>query len=147
MLLASLPLLCVLPLANFNFSCTYRPDFRVDQSKFPAPEFHSFTGTAFTAPNAMHSALWLAVGGGAGVPRDIEKALRKKLTHYRSSPMVVVMVDEIDQLLSHNRQVLRKLFEWADAPKSRLVSDTTCQACARLGQRLKSAQPLPLFSR
>ncbi|CAN0138313.1 unnamed protein product, partial [Ectocarpus sp. 12 AP-2014] len=35
--------------------------------------------------------------------------------------MLVVVLDEIDQLMTENRQVLRKLFQWADAPKSRLV--------------------------
>lgn len=74
----------------------------------------------------MHSALWQAVASSAEIPADAEKALGKKLTYARQptarSPMVVVVLDEIDQLMSHNHQVLRKLFEWADAPKSRLVS-------------------------
>lgn len=74
----------------------------------------------------MHSALWQAVASSPEIPADAEKALGKKLTYARQptarSPMVVVVLDEIDQLMSHNHQVLRKLFEWADAPKSRLVS-------------------------
>lgn len=74
----------------------------------------------------MHSALWRAVTGGMDVPLNIEKALSAKLKRHGkptcSSPMIVVVLDEIDQLMTQNRQVLRKLFEWADAPKSRLVS-------------------------
>lgn len=73
----------------------------------------------------MHSALWRAVTGGMDVPANIEKALSAKLKRRgkptATSPMIVVVLDEIDQLISQNRQVLRKLFEWADAPKSRLV--------------------------
>lgn len=74
----------------------------------------------------MHIALWQAVAGDETIPFDMEKALGKKLTYSRKptpkSPMIVVVLDEIDQLMSQNRQVLRKLFEWAGAPKSRMVS-------------------------
>lgn len=100
-----------------------------DQGKIPAPAFHAFTGTEFTTPEAMHGALWLAVGGEKDVEEgtDIEKKLSAKLKYRQktptvTSPMLVVVLDEIDQLMTQNRQVLRKLFEWADAPKSRLVS-------------------------
>lgn len=77
----------------------------------------------------MHGALWLAVTGAKEVEdgMDIEKKLTNKLKYWRKtptlkSPMLVVVLDEIDQLMTQNRQVLRKLFGWADAPKSRLVS-------------------------
>lgn len=74
----------------------------------------------------MHGALWSAISGKNSAPTNVEKALIDKLTRKgkssAKSPMIVVVVDEIDQLNSRNRQVLRKLFEWADAPKSRMVS-------------------------
>lgn len=77
----------------------------------------------------MHGALWLAVTGAKEIEEgiDIEKKLTNKLKYWQkaptlTSPMLVVVLDEIDQLMTQNRQVLRKLFEWADAPKSRLVS-------------------------
>lgn len=77
----------------------------------------------------MHGALWLAVTGAKEIEEgiDIEKKLNNKLKYRQktptvTSPMLVVVLDEIDQLMTQNRQVLRKLFEWADAPKSRLVS-------------------------
>lgn len=99
-----------------------------DQGKIPAPAFHAFTGTEFTTPEAMHGALWLAVTGEKDVEEgtNIEKKLSAKLKYRQktptvTSPMLVVVLDEIDQLMTQNRQVLRKLFEWADAPKSRLV--------------------------
>lgn len=83
----------------------------------------------------MHSALWRAITDGMDVPPNIEKALSAKLKRHGkptvSSPMVVVVLDEIDQLMTQNRQVLRKLFEWADAPKSRLVSYLCFPLCAR----------------
>lgn len=75
----------------------------------------------------MHRDLWHAITGGVEIPFNVEKALSSKLTYSKKStvrsPMIVVMVDEIDQLMSANRDVLRKLFQWADAPKSRLVSN------------------------
>lgn len=87
----------------------------------------------------MHGALWLAVTGGKGIEEgiDVEKKLSSKLKYRQksptaTSPMLVVVLDEIDQLMTQNRQVLRKLFEWADAPKSRLVSQTRlCVPCFR----------------
>lgn len=83
----------------------------------------------------MHTALWRAITCGKAVPVNIEKELSKKLKlrgkPTSTSPMLVVVLDEIDQLMSKNRQVLRKLFEWADAPKSRLVSDVMFRSCAR----------------
>lgn len=97
------------------------------QTGLPVPEFHTFTGTAFTNPSTMHGDLGRAISGQTDRPVDVEKAISMKLQRKGAactarSPMIVVVVDEIDQLHSHNRQVLRKLFEWAAAPKSRLVS-------------------------
>lgn len=72
----------------------------------------------------MHTALWRAMSDQKNLPSNVEKALTRKLTSKMpnsSLPMIVVVLDEIDQLMSQNRQVLRKLFEWADSPKSRLV--------------------------
>ncbi|CAM9110486.1 unnamed protein product, partial [Hapterophycus canaliculatus] len=101
---------------------------KFSKGKTPAPAFHSFTGTEFTSPTAMHDALWRAIIGGKQIGEgiDMEKQLDNKLRYHRkrptaTSPMLVVVLDEIDQLMTHNRQVLRKLFEWADAPKSRLI--------------------------
>ncbi|CAN0533149.1 unnamed protein product [Ectocarpus sp. 12 AP-2014] len=98
------------------------------QGHIPAPAFHAFTGTEFTSPNAMHGALWRAINGARGGEEGIgtEKKLDNKLKFWQkkptaTSPMLVVVLDEIDQLMTENRQVLRKLFQWADAPKSRLV--------------------------
>eukprot|EP00903_Cladosiphon_okamuranus_P019256 g17704.t1 len=98
------------------------------KGKIPTPTFHAFTGTEFTTPEAMHGALWLAITGEKEVEEgtNIEKKLSAKLKYRQkmptvTSPMLVVVVDEIDQLMTQNRLVLRKLFEWADAPKSRLV--------------------------
>lgn len=115
--------------SNQRLVLIYLPSFCSDQGKIPAPGFHAFTGTEFTTPEAMHSALWLAVTGNNEVEEgiNIEKKLSAKLKYRQktptvTSPMLVVVLDEIDQLLTQNRQVLRKLFEWADAPKSRLVS-------------------------
>lgn len=101
------------------------------QGKIPTPAFYAFTGTEFTTPEAMHGALWLAVTGEKYIEgsTNMEKKLSAKLKYRHktptvTSPMVVVVLDEIDQLMTQNRHVLRKLFEWAHAPKSRLVSHT-----------------------
>lgn len=109
----------------FHLSCPV-----LEQGHIPAPAFHAFTGTEFTSPNAMHGALWRAINGARRGEEGIgtEKKLDNKLKYWQkkptgTSPMLVVVLDEIDQLMTENRQVLRKLFQWADAPKSRLVRD------------------------
>lgn len=115
-----------LDVSNVLHSCIV-PSFS-DQGKIPTPAFHTFTGTEFTTPEVMHGALWRAVKGEKDEEgTNIEKKLSAKLKYRHktptvTSPMLVVVLDEIDQLMTQNRQVLRKLFEWADAPKSRLVS-------------------------
>lgn len=96
------------------------------QGEFCSPQFHTFTGTAFTDPEVMYAALWETLGDGIASPPSLEKALNTRLMHPKRShlalPMIVAVVDEIDQLLSRNHQVVRRLFEWAEAPDSRLVS-------------------------
>ncbi|CAM9305665.1 unnamed protein product [Choristocarpus tenellus] len=87
--------------------------------------FHTFQGASLTTPVAMFTAMWQALAGKEHEPLNMEKALSSKLKltskATRARPMIVLVVDEIDQLLSQGRQVLSKLFEWAHAPKSRLV--------------------------
>ncbi|CAM9126827.1 unnamed protein product [Discosporangium mesarthrocarpum] len=95
------------------------------EENFPPPIFHTLKGTSFTEPTAMYSALWQVVAGNEPAPSHrIEKLLGSKLTRTskpsRASPMIVLVVDEIDLLLSQDRQVLLKLFDWAHGPKSRL---------------------------
>lgn len=74
----------------------------------------------------MPNALWRAVSGQKELPTNVEQALSIKLKRKKKPtarlPMIVVVVDEIDQLMSENQRVLRKLFAWADAPYSRMVS-------------------------
>lgn len=103
------------------------------QAGLQIPKFHYFVGTGFTDPKAMHDALWCAISGKRSALTSVEKALSDRLARRgksANSPMVVVVVDEIDQLKSRNRQVLRKLFEWADAPRSRMVSTGSITASA-----------------
>ena len=119
----ALPLLyshCSL-LFSFLFSYT-------SQGKISKPEFRVLRGTALTERGSLHSGLWHAIAGDVKEPVDIERALSRKLIRPKKSTkrswMIVVVVDEIDQLMYHNHDVLRKLFEWADAPKSRLVRNS-----------------------
>lgn len=93
------------------------------QGDIATPEFHAFTGTSFVNPRVMYDSLWRGIMGGKSPPSNIEKTLNDRLKWATpTSPMVVVILDEIDHLMSNSPRVLRKLFEWAYAPKSRLVS-------------------------
>ncbi|KAJ6660599.1 hypothetical protein lerEdw1_017596 [Lerista edwardsae] len=51
---------------------------------------------------------------------DVIRKLEKRLTA-ESSPMVLVVLDEMDQLDSKGQDVLYTVFEWPSLPKSRLV--------------------------
>lgn len=94
------------------------------QGLMVTPQFQELVGTSFVSPETLYGTLWNAISGGKQPPINMEKALDLKLKVGKSArtPHVVVILDEIDQLMSRNQQVLRKLFEWAFSPNSRLVS-------------------------
>ncbi|NWT83826.1 CDC6 protein, partial [Lanius ludovicianus] len=83
---------------------------------------------------ALAQHLGLPVATGRGRIRSLEKHLMAQ------GPMVLLVLDELDQLESKGQDVLYTLFEWSQLPSSRLVLvglanalDLTDRSLARLG--------------
>ncbi|XP_069642461.1 cell division control protein 6 homolog [Haliaeetus albicilla] len=95
---------------------------------------------------AMAQQLGLPVAAGREVVRRLEKQLMAQ------GPMVLLVLDELDQLESKGQDVLYTLFEWPRLPSSRLVLvglanalDLTDRSLARLGARLAGSPQLLHF--
>ncbi|NXX22627.1 CDC6 protein, partial [Podargus strigoides] len=96
---------------------------------------------ALSSPHGVFPALAQQLGLPAGTGREGLRRLEKHLTA-RGAPMVLLVLDELDQLESKGQDVLYTLFEWPQLPGSRLVLvglanalDLTDRSLARLGAR------------
>ncbi|XP_040392668.1 cell division control protein 6 homolog [Cygnus olor] len=110
---------------------------------------------ALSTPHAVFPAVAQQLGlPGAG--REALRRLEKELT--AAGPMVLLVLDELDQLESKGQDVLYTIFEWPRLPGSRLVLiglanalDLTERSLARLHARLAPGPPrllhFPPYSR
>ncbi|XP_053944069.1 cell division control protein 6 homolog [Cuculus canorus] len=96
---------------------------------------------------AVAQQLELPVAGGREGPRRLEKELTAR------GPMVLLVLDELDQLESKGQDVLYTLFEWTRLPGSRLVLvglanalDLTDRSLARLRSCPRGAPQLLRFA-
>ncbi|NXQ87602.1 CDC6 protein, partial [Nyctibius grandis] len=95
---------------------------------------------ALGSPQGVFPAVAQRLGLPAAAGRDGVRRLEKQLT--APGPMVLLVLDELDQLESKGQDVLYTLFEWPQLPGSRLVLvglanalDLTDRSLARLGAR------------
>uniref|UniRef100_A0A8C5X8B3 Cell division cycle 6 n=1 Tax=Malurus cyaneus samueli TaxID=2593467 RepID=A0A8C5X8B3_9PASS len=93
---------------------------------------------ALGSPHGVFPALAQHLGLPAATGRERVRSLEKHLT--AQGPMVLLVLDELDQLESKGQDVLYTLFEWPRLPSSRLVLvglanalDLTDRSLARLG--------------
>ncbi|XP_054137637.1 cell division control protein 6 homolog [Melozone crissalis] len=100
---------------------------------------------ALGSPQSIFPALAQQLGLPVATGRERIRSLEKHLT--AQGPMVLLVLDELDQLESKGQDVLYTLFEWPQLPSSRLVLvglanalDLTDRSLARLGAHL-SAKP------
>uniref|UniRef100_A0A8B9TWU5 Cell division control protein 6 homolog n=1 Tax=Anas platyrhynchos TaxID=8839 RepID=A0A8B9TWU5_ANAPL len=108
-----------------------------------------------SSPHAVFPAVAQRLGvPGAG--REALRGLEKELT--APGPMLLLVLDELDQLESKGQDVLYTIFEWPRLPRSRLVLigvanalDLTERSLARLHARLAPGPPrllhFPPYSR
>ncbi|XP_074418085.1 cell division control protein 6 homolog isoform X2 [Larus michahellis] len=95
---------------------------------------------ALSSPQGVFPAVGQQLGLPAATGREGVRRLEKQLT--ARGPMVLLVLDELDQLESKGQDVLYTLFEWPRLPSSRLVLvglanalDLTDRSLARLGAR------------
>ncbi|XP_032934966.1 cell division control protein 6 homolog [Catharus ustulatus] len=93
---------------------------------------------ALGSPQSVFPALAQHLGLPVATGRERIRSLEKHLT--AQGPMVLLVLDELDQLESKGQDVLYTLFEWPQLPNSRLVLvglanalDLTDRSLARLG--------------
>ncbi|XP_054043497.1 cell division control protein 6 homolog [Rissa tridactyla] len=93
---------------------------------------------ALSSPQGVFPAVGQQLGLPAATGREGVRRLEKQLT--ARGPMVLLVLDELDQLESKGQDVLYTLFEWPRLPSSRLVLvglanalDLTDRSLARLG--------------
>ncbi|NXM04407.1 CDC6 protein, partial [Tyrannus savana] len=93
---------------------------------------------ALGSPHGVFPALAQHLGLPTATGREQIRSLEKHLT--AQGPMVLLVLDELDQLESKGQDVLYTLFEWTQLPSSRLVLvglanalDLTDRSLARLG--------------
>ncbi|NXN99852.1 CDC6 protein, partial [Rhinopomastus cyanomelas] len=93
---------------------------------------------ALGSPASVFPAVAQELGLPGASGREAVRRLEKKLT--AQGPMVLLVLDELDQLESKGQEVLYTLFEWPRLPGSRLVMiglanalDLTDRSLARLG--------------
>ncbi|KAM6189707.1 cell division control protein 6 homolog [Sarcoramphus papa] len=93
---------------------------------------------SLSSPQGVFPTLAQELGLPAAAGREGVRRLEKRLT--AQGPMVLLVLDELDQLESKGQDVLYTLFEWPQLPGSRLVLvglanalDLTDRSLARLG--------------
>ncbi|XP_052641396.1 LOW QUALITY PROTEIN: cell division control protein 6 homolog [Harpia harpyja] len=93
---------------------------------------------SLSSPQGVFPAMAQQLGLPAAAGREGVRRLEKQLT--AQGPMVLLVLDELDQLESKGQDVLYTLFEWPRLPGSRLVLvglanalDLTDRSLARLG--------------
>ncbi|KAK9712171.1 AAA ATPase [Basidiobolus ranarum] len=70
-------------------------------------------------PKAIYTRLLSEVGASSSASKDASKTLEKKFLH--GTTLYVVILDEIDHLITKDQDVLYKLFEWPTLPEARLT--------------------------
>ncbi|XP_027522186.1 cell division control protein 6 homolog [Corapipo altera] len=105
---------------------------------------------ALGSPHAVFPTLAQHLGLPTATGREQIRTLEKHLT--AQGPMVLLVLDELDQLESKGQDVLYTLFEWTRLPSSRLVLvglanalDLTDRSLVRLGAHLAGSPRLLHF--
>ncbi|KAI1230326.1 Cell division control protein 6, partial [Lamprotornis superbus] len=83
---------------------------------------------ALGSPHSVFPALAQHLGLPVATGRERVRSLEKHLT--AQGPMVLLVLDELDQLESKGQDVLYTLFEWPQLPSSRLVLVGECAGCS-----------------
>ncbi|KAI9227922.1 MAG: P-loop containing nucleoside triphosphate hydrolase protein [Piptocephalis tieghemiana] len=97
-----------------------------DPEKLPNFRFVEINGMRCSEPSAAYSALWEGMSGIKLAARHAQARLEARFSLTRRKPVkeeeiCVVLVDELDLLVTRNQRILYHFFEWPNRERSRLV--------------------------
>lgn len=98
-------------------------ELRKEDGELPPFVFLEVNGMKLTHPNVVYDLLWKEVSdklniSSANAMAALESVFSKKDT---ARPVLVVLVDELDQMVTKNQSVMYNLFNWPALPNSKLV--------------------------
>ena len=98
------------------------PSGAVRLGEVPPFDFVEINGMKLTKPTQAYSLIWLALSGLTASAPTALKLLEKRFSTPSSSRRVcVLLVDEIDYVLTRNQDVIYNLFDWPGRRHARLV--------------------------
>jgi len=93
-----------------------------EKGKLNAFKFVEINAMKLPTPNHAFTEIYRALTGNTASPRTANLKLEKLLTEPRSDKTVtVIMLDELDYLLTRNENVIYTLFEWPSRRHARIV--------------------------
>ncbi|PRT56884.1 Origin recognition complex subunit 1 [Wickerhamiella sorbophila] len=98
-------------------------ELRKEDGELPPFVFLEVNGMKLTHPNVVYDLLWKEVSDKPNMSASngmsaLESVFTKKDP---SRPVLVVLVDELDQLVTKNQSVMYNLFNWPALPNSKLI--------------------------
>lgn len=99
-------------------------DLRVQEGELKPFSFLEINGMKLVHPNAAYEHLWEALGRGQMAASNAMTALESAFTADESISergIMVVLLDELDQLVTKGQQLMYNFFNWPSLPNSRLI--------------------------
>lgn len=88
----------------------------------PNFEYVEINGMKLPEPHQLYSVLWKALTGRTAAPQKAAAYLDQRFrTHNPRRPVCVLLVDELDYIMTRQQNVLYNLFDWPARRDSRLI--------------------------
>lgn len=94
---------------------------QVHQGSLPAFQFVEINGLRLPSPNHAYTVIWEALTGQHAAPARAAELLDDYFASSKERPVTVLLVDELDLLVTRNQMVLYNLFDWPTRKNSQLV--------------------------
>lgn len=99
-------------------------ELRVQEGELRPFSFLEINGMKMVHPNAAYEHLWEALGRGQMAASNAMTALESAFNSNESLAergVMVVLLDELDQLVTKGQQLMYNFFNWPSLPNSRLI--------------------------
>ncbi|KAJ3081588.1 Origin recognition complex, subunit 1, partial [Quaeritorhiza haematococci] len=94
----------------------------VEREELDSFQYHEINGMKLTEPAQSYSLLWLALTDEKVTANHANKLLEKRFsTNSKKRELCVLVIDELDMLITKNHQVLYNFFDWPNRPNSRFI--------------------------